>query len=181
MSRKQAPMKKGENVRGRSTVQKVEKATPKNADSPFHVLLRVRSENGQTIDAHTEIIRRKGTALLAKMGEPIGPDFINKLNEQIGRKVKTFLFLTLREGWNGPYVTYRCSLHQVSNTVPPNKHSLIPGYYGFVEAAASTWFEISSMERMTRDEMNRIFVLSSGRSIMSVIASSATVFRVALQ
>lgn len=166
---------------GTSTVAKGQKQAKKNADRPLHVLLRVRSENGQTISAHTEIIQRKGTALLAKMGEPLGPDFKTKLTEQIARKVKTFLFLTTREGWNGPYVTYQCRLEQVSDSVPPNKQSLVPRYYGQVQATASTWFEISSMERLTRDEMNRIFVLSSGRSIMSVIASSATVFRVGVQ
>jgi hypothetical protein len=33
---------------------------------------------------------------------------------------------------------------------------------------------------LTRDEMDKIFVLSSGRSIMSSISSSATVFRVGI-
>jgi len=37
------------------------------------------------------------------------------------------------------------------------------------------------MERLSREEMNRIFVVSSGREIMSVIKSSATVFCVGVR
>jgi len=49
-----------------------------------HVLIRVRSDEGQTILAHDAILRAKGTALLGKMGKPIGDKYIDLL-KQAGR------------------------------------------------------------------------------------------------
>ena len=146
-----------------------------------HVLLKVRSESGQTITAHADMVAAKGSAMLGKIGQAIGADFRDALNQQVGRGIKTYLFLTIREGWNGPYVTYRCLLRQVYETLDESKKALVPKYYLHESANVKTWFEIASMERLTREEMNRIFVLSSGREIMSVVNSSATVFRVAVQ
>jgi hypothetical protein len=151
------------------------------ADAPVHVLIRVRSESGQTITAHADILAKRGSAVLGKIGQPVGPNFRDILNQQIQSGIKTYLFLTIREGWNGPYVTYRCTLRQVQDTLDPKKRTLVPSYYMADAPKINTWFEITDIERLSRDEMNKIFVLSSGRSIMSVIASSAAVFRVGVQ
>jgi hypothetical protein len=114
---------------------------------PVHVLLRVRSENGETIAAHQQMIALKGTALLGKTGQAIGPAFRDGINKQIADGVRTFLFLTTREGWNGPYVTFRCLLKGVSATVGAGKKGLIPAYYAFDTADVKTWFELASVER----------------------------------
>jgi hypothetical protein len=149
-------------------------------DPVVHVLLRVRSENGLTMTAHQEMIRLKGAALFGKVGQPLGREFREKLNQQIQRGVKTYLFLTTREGWNGPYVTFRCGLRQVLDNLGPDKRALVPTYYAF-DKAVTTWFEITSIERLTREAMNEIFVMNSGRQLMSVIASSETVFGVVVR
>ncbi len=146
-----------------------------------HVLLKVRSESGQTITAHSDMVAAKGVAMLGKIGQAVGADFRDALNQQIERGIRTYLYLTIREGWNGPYVTYRCLLRGVYETLDAEKKALVPKYYLHEIANIKTWFEIASMERLTREEMNKIFVLSSGREIMSVINSSATIFRVAVQ
>jgi hypothetical protein len=146
-----------------------------------HALLKVRSESGQTIAAHAEIIATKGAAMLGKMGRDIGPLFRVILNQQITDGINTYLFLTLREGWNGPFVTYRCALKGAYETLAAEKKALVPRYYIHESANIKTWFKITSIERMTREEMNRIFVLSSGREIMSVINTSGTFFRVGIR
>ena len=161
--------------------EKKGRAVVGSADGGEHVLLKVRSENGQTITAHADMVAVKGAAMLGKMGQPLGPDFRESLNRQIDSGVKTYLFLTIREGWNGPYVTYRCLLRRVHETLEGEKKYLVPTYYLHERGGVKTWFEIVSMERLTREEMNRIFVLSSGREIMSVLNSSATVFHVAVK
>lgn len=148
---------------------------------PEHVLIRMRSEDGQTINLHRDIITQKGSAILGKIGQPLSGAFIKSLNEQISRNIETYLFLTLREGWNGEYVTYQCLLKNVSSELDETKMDLIPEYYSASYKDINTWFEISIMGRMTRDNMNRIFVLSSGRHIMSVIKSTAAVFKVGLK
>lgn len=158
-----------------------DKIVPPKAAQDVHVLIRIRSENGQTTTAHSNILTRKGSALLGKMGQPVGPEFRDILNRQIESGVKTYLFLTTREGWNGPYVTFRCLLRCVHDTLDPAKRELVPTYYIAEAPRIKTWFEIATIERLSRDEMNRIFVLSSGREIMSVIRSSAAMFRVGVR
>jgi hypothetical protein len=148
---------------------------------PEHVLIRVRSEDGQTIKVHGDIISQKGSAILGKIGQSLSAAFIKSLNEQISRNVETYLFLTIREGWNGEYVTYQCLLKNVSAELDKTKIDLVPEYYSVSYKDIKTWFEISAMGRMTRDNMNRIFVFSSDRPIMSVIKSTAAVFRVGLR
>jgi hypothetical protein len=149
-------------------------------DTPVHILLRIKSEDGQTIRAHNNIIKSSGSAILGKIGQELGSAFINTLNEQISRGIDTFLFLITREGWNGPYVTYQCRLRSVERQLAEEKFALVPTYYSSDYKNVKTWFEITTMQKMSNAEMNRIYVLSSGRSIMSVIKSSATVFRVGI-
>lgn len=150
-------------------------------EKPFHLLLKVRSEAGQTINDHEAMIAAKGTALLGKMGQGVGTSFTKVLNAQIERGLPTYLFLTIREGWNGEYVTYRCRLRRVSDTLDQSKKELVPVYYRDSAPRIRAWFEITSMTRLSRQEMNKIYVLSSDREIMSVISSSATIFHVGVR
>ena len=150
----------------------------RSVEPAVHVLLRVRSEGGMTVAAHASIAASNGAAMLGKIGQRIGPAFRNKLNQQIERGIKTYLFVTTREGWKGPYVTYRCPLRHVHENLDAGKKPLVPTYYVANTPKIKTWFEITGLERLPQEEMNRIFVLSSERSIMSVIASSAVLFHV---
>lgn len=170
MSAKQAAKSEKTRIR-KSTQERLEAA-------PSHVLIRVRSENGQTINEHANVISAHGAALFGKIGQPIGATFREELNTQTAAGIKSFLFITIRDGWNGPYITYRCLLRNVAEKLTPEKRRLVPTYYLSEASAIKTWFEVSSIVRLSRDEMNRITVISSGRQIMSVIKSSATVFRV---
>jgi hypothetical protein len=163
------------------TLDQDQKKDPTIKESPVHVLIRVRSEDGQTISEHRNMIVSKGSAVLGKTGQTLAPDFIMALNKQIAKGVETYLFLTTREGWNGPYVTYQCRLKGVERQLAESKLDLVPKYYSWNYKNVTTWFEISSLDKMSKLEMNQIFVLSSGRSIMSVINSSAVVFKVGLK
>jgi len=140
--------------------------------------MRVRSEDGKTIAAHRALIEGMGSACLGKMGQPIGPSLLTRLNEQLDHRISTYLFLTTREGWNGQYVTYRCALKAVSRVLAAEQVARVPVYYGDKAALVSTWFEITTIDRLTNEQMNAITVISSGRSIMSVIKSSAALFKV---
>jgi hypothetical protein len=158
------------------------KAKPKSApESSLHVLLRTRNELGVTFSAHAEILARSGSVFFGKMGRPIGPKLHEDLNAQIARGVTTYLYLTTRERWNGAYVTEALKLRQVHSKVAPEKLSLVPLYYVADAPNIQTWFEAVAMARLSRDEMNRIYVISSGREIMSVIKSTAAVFKVSVR
>jgi hypothetical protein len=168
-------------------MKKEEEVTPRlkpnyGAEEIAHIALKVRTDDeGNTIKEHTKVLENLGTVLLGKMGQRIGEPFLASLNDQIARNVRTNLFLIIREGWNGEYVAYQCLLRQVYYLLKEEKKSFVPKYYAHKISNIKTWFEIASMERMSREQMNRIYVLSSNRSIMSVVSSSATIFRVGIE
>ncbi len=148
---------------------------------PTHVLIRVRAEEGLTIEAHGGVIAKYGTALFGQFGRPIGPAFRDSLNRQAASGQKTYLFITTRLGWRGEYITYRCPLRQVFDSLDDSKRHLVPSYYVGQAPYIRAWFEIAGIERLGRDEMSRIHVLSSGRSIVNAIFSKAVVFRVVVR
>jgi hypothetical protein len=147
-------------------------------ERPIHLLLKVHSEAGRTINDHAAMVATGGAAMLGKIGQEISAKTIDALNRQIERGIKTYLFLTTRDRRNDPYVMYRCLLRQVNESLDVSKKSLIPRYYVHESAKIRTWFEITSIERLTMEQMSKIFALTSGKEIMSVIRSMKTVFRV---
>ena len=179
--KKTTSSKRSKNGEAIATDEKKKQKKTQEDLPPSHVLIRVRSEDGQTITEHRNMMVTRGSAILGKTGQAIGPDFADVLNKQIAKGIKTYLFLTTREGWNGPYVTYQCDLKGVASQIDKSKLDLVPKYYSWNYKNVTTWFEISSLEKMSKEGMNKIFVLSSGRPIMSVINTSAVVFRVGLK
>lgn len=147
-----------------------------------HVALKVRTDDDRnTIKEHTKVLEKYGSVVLGKMGQRMSDPFLKSLNEQIARDVKTYLFLFLKQGWKSAHITYQCLLHNVYHSLPEDKKIFIPKYYLHKSSVIRTWFEIKSIELMSKENMNNIFVLSSNRSIMSVVNSSATVFRVGIE
>ena len=150
-------------------------------DIQFHILLKVHSEAGLTISAHMEMVKRRGVALLGKMGSPLGKDFQEALNEQIARGVETYLFLATRGKCHGEYVIHRCVLLNVyDGLLDPKREALVPLYYAYEISGIYTWFEISGIHLLSHEQADRIFVLSSGNSILSVITGRASLFRVGI-
>ena len=149
-------------------------------DVDFHVLLKFHSEGGLTISAHKETVKRKGSALLGKMGIPLAKNFQEALNARVARGVKTYLFLATREGPH-EYVIHRCLILGVYDGIlDSSQESLVPQYYASRIREIHTWFEISSIHKLTHKEADRIFVLSSGHSISRVINGRPTIFRVGI-
>lgn len=147
-------------------------------DRPAHILLRVRSEGGQTIAGHASVVAKNGTALLGKMGQPVSKDFNNTLNSQIESGINTYLFLAVRDGYHSPYVFYRCLLKKVHNTLDYKKKPLVPDYYAHDIPAIKTWFEITAIQPLTLKEIEAIFITSSGRPAASAVYSRTSIFRV---
>ena len=78
--------------------------------------------------------------MLGKFGPPIGPGFREALNQQVAKSIKTYVFLTTREGWGGPYVTDRCPLRQVHKQLEADQRALVPPYYATSAPNIKTWF-----------------------------------------
>lgn len=158
--------------------QPTPKIALKPVDNPVHVLIRVRSDGGSTISEHYRVLQECSRALIGKVGKALGDGFMDELNDQITSGAETSLFLTTRDGWGDSYTTYQCNLEAVHKSLPTDKRDLVPTYYESEFDAIGSWFEITSMYELERSEMNRIEVVSSGRSIAGVMKSMASVFRV---
>ena len=150
-------------------------------ESPSHVALRVKSEEGETIQAHIRALNDHSSAMFGKVGQPLGIGLMDELNKQVKAGTDTYLFLALRDGWNGPYVIFQCSIVAVSRTLPDAKAGLVPDYYNLHGLSPTTWFEITSFQLLSREQSLKVIVKSSDRQIINVLNSSASMFRVALQ
>lgn len=162
----------------KTETKKQEGVSVTEKERPTHILLRVRAEDGQTIAGHARVIAQKGSAVLGKMGSPVGADFMNTLNRQIADGTKTYLFLAMRDGFHSPYVFHGCLLKGVSATLDSGKKGLVPEYYAYDIPIIKTWFEIATIQPLTTKELDAITVTSSGRSATSAVFSRTAVFRV---
>ena len=146
-----------------------------------HVALRIKSENGITISEHNKVIDQKGSVLFSKLGKPLSDAFVNQLNNQLDKEIPTYLFLATYEGRNVPYGYYQCNLVRVHKKVTQSQISFIPEYIQHLVDDIETYFEISSINRLSHAETNRIYVLSSGREISGAIRGTTSIFKVGVK
>jgi hypothetical protein len=152
-----------------------------HSDPTCHLLLRVRSEGGLTIEAHQKLIARHGATLFGKFGGPLGAEFQAHLNRQIASGQRTYLFIAARPDIHHVFVIFRCPLRQVHCSLSSSKRYLVPDYYVGEASRVGTWFEIGEMERLGRDEVNSIFVLKSGRPVADAMYGQTAVYRVGIR
>lgn len=155
----------------------------KLSDNPQvqHVVIRVKSDNGNTISGHKKVIEINGRVLFGKIGKDLGTAFIDQLNSQINREVTTYLFVATYEGWNVPFGIYQCKLLRVHVGLRDLDKELIPKYLHPVINGINTWFEIQTIHRVSAEEVKRIYILSSGREINGAMRGTTAVFRVGIK
>ena len=170
-------------VEQKKSSQVRKKATSPNAasDEVAHVVVRVRSEEGQTVSAHRKVIERNERAFFAKIGKGLGPAFIEQLNGQINRGIPTYLFLATYEGWNAPFGLYQSELLGVHAKLEEHQTKLVPVYLQSAIKNVSTWFEIRTLYRVAREDINKIYILSSGREVSGSLRGTTAVFRVGVK
>lgn len=158
-----------------------EKVLAINSVSTAHIVVRIRSEDGRTISAHRKVIEQHGRVMFAKIGKGLGNSFLEQLNGQTGKGLPTYLFLATHEGWNKPFGMYQCELVHVHTQLNADMEAFVPSYMQQSIQNVSTWFEIRTIARLSREESNRIYVLTSGREITSAIRGTTAVFRVGVK
>lgn len=143
-----------------------------------HIVVRIKSDDGRTIHSHLDILNRNKSVIFAKIGKGISVPFLNQLTNQINKKVPTYLFLAVYEGWNKPFGFVRCNLVNVSPTISDKELKLVPSYLHPSRKSINTWFKIDSLNKLDRKEIKRICILTSGREISSSLRGTTAVFRV---
>ena len=63
------------------------KITSTDPNLTIHVVLRVRSDDGRTMEEHVKVLKKSGRVLFAKIGKGLGGHFFDQLNYQIENKI----------------------------------------------------------------------------------------------
>ncbi|MHA1278606.1 MAG: hypothetical protein ACTSQ8_15540 [Candidatus Helarchaeota archaeon] len=96
---------------------------------PFHIVVRFSDslfDVGNVVERHNEIVEEHGAVYFGKMGQPISQLKADKLNEQIDKKIPTYLYLV--KGNRRKSTTYRAPLLFITRELPEDD-SLFPPYY----------------------------------------------------
>jgi hypothetical protein len=156
------------------------KITSTNPNLTVHVVLRVRSDDGRTMEEHVKVFKKSGKVLFAKIGKGLGGPFFDQLNYQIENKVPTYFFIAVYEGWNQPFSFIKCDLLKVHTSITDEQVHLVPAYIQPSKNAVSTWFEIDGLTRLATEDVKRIQLATSGREISSSLRGTTAIFRVVI-
>lgn len=156
------------------------KITSTDPNLTIHVVLRVRSDDGRTMEEHVKVLKKSGRVLFAKIGKGLGGHFFDQLNYQIENKIPTYFFIAVYEGWNQPFTFIKCDLIKVHSSITDEQLELVPAYIQPSRKAVSTWFEIAGLTRLASEDVKRIQLATSGREISSSLRGTTAIFRVVI-
>ena len=154
------------------------KITSTNPNVTVHIVLRVRSDDGRTMEEHVQILKKSGRVLFAKIGKGLGAPFFNQLSYQIENKIPTYFFIAVYEGWNQPFSFIKCNLLNVYPTIKDEQLELVPAYIHPSRNAVNTWFEIDGFSRLATEEVKRLQLATTGREVSSSLRGTTAIFRV---
>ena len=144
-------------------------------DAPIHIVIRYSDTlygNMDTISVHRAIAEIHGSVWLAKVGKPLGDIRISKLKRQINSHINTFLYLVQHKGKE--YLWTKASIEDVRRGPQPSEEELIPTYYKETSLLrhASTWFRLSGLQNVSREERACLVVASSAKRVDEALATS---------
>ena len=111
-----------------------------------------------TIEAHQQLIYKRGYVWYGKMGNPVATNIVEKLKKQGDMRI-----LLISSGKTDRYWAH---VLEISKEVPPADS--IPEYYRNLAEKFKTWFKVTEFERAPRDIMSKCFVVSSGNVLSEV-------------
>jgi hypothetical protein len=146
-----------------------------------HVVVRIKSDDGRTVESHRQILLKNKKAIFAKIGKGLSSTFANQLNKQIENKIPTYLFLAVYEGWDQPFRLIKCELSGVYTSLNDSQLNFVPKYLHPMQRMISTWFEIKSLKWIAQQETKRICMFTSGKEISSSLRGTTALFRVVIK
>jgi hypothetical protein len=128
---------------------------------------------GDVVAKHNEIIALQGAVWFGKLGQTLSQGRIDMLNNQVGKKIPTFLYLV--KGNRRQSTAYRAPLLLLSKEIP-KEQALIPAYYadkGLIQYINS-WMKIGQIRQIEMSEMKRLKAINSIVPITETLALSAS-------
>jgi hypothetical protein len=144
---------------------------------PIHLLIRFsdsRLKDGDTIQAHNEVIQKEGAVWFGKMGSTVSQNHIDRLNNQVEKRVPTFIFLV--KGNRRKSIAYRASLIFASKTLIEKEKHLVPEYYSGLEIPkyVKFWAKLSEIKPIEFSDLQKMRVGSSVIPIGETLAKSSS-------
>lgn len=139
---------------------------------PIHLLMRYSDKfSDDTIAAHLDVVRRKGSVWLGKMGKTLARQHVKALNEQCSNKVPTYVFLVQK--LPGGYEVYQASLAEVSRSFPEDQ-KLIPPYYDKqkITSYVRLWQRVTAIKKVDSAVLKRLHIVTSGSPAADSIRQS---------
>ncbi|GEM_PF-3396735 len=138
----------------------------------MHLLMRYSDKfSDDTIAAHLDVVNRKGSVWLGKMGKTLARRHIKTLNEQCNNNIPTYVFLVQKQP--SGYEVYRASLAEVSRSFPQDQ-KLIPPYYDKqkITSYIRLWQRVTSIKEVDSAVLRRLRIATSGSSAADTIRQS---------
>jgi len=147
---------------------------PKN---PRHLLLRFSDsllKDGDTIEAHNEVIAREGAVWFGKMGSTVSQNHAEVFNQQVQSEISTYVYLV--KGNRRKSTAYRGRLVMASKTLLDGEAHLVPSYYAELDISkyVKFWVKLSEIVPIELSELKTMRAISSVYPISETLVKSSS-------
>jgi hypothetical protein len=145
-------------------------------DKPFHLVVRFSDTMfgiGDVVALHNAVVVANGAVWFGKLGQTLSLGRIDILNEQVDKKIPTYLYLV--KGNRRKSTAYRAPLIWVSREMPKEK-SLIPVYYAEKDLIQfmKAWMKIGQIKPIELSAMDKLKAINSVFPIAETLVRSSS-------
>jgi len=145
-------------------------------EKPIHLAVRFSDTLfgiGNVVTRHNKIVEQHGSVYFGKMGQPISQLKVDKLNQQIEKRIPTFLYLV--KGNRKKSTAYRAPLLHVQKELP-SEQNLIPSYYSEknILQFMKVFMRIGEIKKIEIADLTSLRTISSLYPLTETLAKSSS-------
>jgi hypothetical protein len=128
---------------------------------------------GNVVALHNAVVTNNGAVWFGKLGQTLSQGRIDKLNEQVDKKILTYLYLV--KGNRRKSTAFRAPLMRVSRDMP-KETPLIPAYYAEKNLIQymKAWMKVGFIEAIEMSEMDKLKAINSVFPIAETLVRSSS-------
>ena len=143
---------------------------------PFHLVVRFSDSMfgvGDVVAQHNSVVATNGAVWFGKLGQTLSQGRIDLLNQQVAKKIPTFLYLV--KGNRRKSTAYRAPLILVTRD-QPKETALIPAYYAEKDLIQymKAWMKTGQIEPIEMSEMDKLKAINSVFPIAETLVRSSS-------
>lgn len=128
---------------------------------------------GDVVALHNALVDEHGAVWFGKLGQTLSQGRIDLLNQQVEKKIPTFLYLV--KGNRRKSTAYRAGLIALTRQMP-NEAALIPSYYAEKDLIQymKAWMKVGQIEAIELSEMDTLKAINSVFPIAETLVRSSS-------